>query len=198
MITDTMRNANLQKGEMEDLRGQTMKEERSLNERKRAIDAEMAEIQPLVEEAKKAVGNIKPQTLAEIRALRMPPQVIRDILEGVLRLMGVQDTTWNSMKTFLAKRGVKDEILSFDARRITAKNREIVETLLEERSESFDPAVAKRASVAAAPLASWVLANVKFSYVLEKVSRRSRKNGKMSFSVTCNFTAHILGETSGS
>ena len=73
------------------------------------------------------------------------------------------------MKTFLAKRGVKDEILSFDARRISSRNREIVETLLEERSDSFDPQVAKRASGAAAPLASWVLANVKFSYVLEKV-----------------------------
>ena len=75
------------------------------------------------------------------RSLRAPPTVIRDILEGVLRLMGTQDTSWNSMKTFLAKRGVKDEILSFDARRISSKNREIVEKLLEERSDSFDPQV---------------------------------------------------------
>ncbi len=56
MITDTMRNANLQKGEMEDLRGQTLKEEKHLNQRKKEIDLEMAEIQPLVEEAKKAVS----------------------------------------------------------------------------------------------------------------------------------------------
>jgi len=83
--------------------------------------------------------------------------------------MGVQDTSWNSMKTFLAKRGVKDEILSFDARRINPANRAVVERLLEERADSFDPAVAKRASGAAAPLASWVLANVKFSYGSEKV-----------------------------
>ena len=50
----------------------------------------MAEIQPLVEEAKKAVGSIKNSTLSEVRALRMPPEVIRDILEGVLCLMGTQ------------------------------------------------------------------------------------------------------------
>ena len=42
--------------------------------------------------------------------MRAPPEVIRDILEGVLRLMGIQDTSWNSMKSFLAKRGVKEEI----------------------------------------------------------------------------------------
>ena len=45
------------------------------------------------------------------RSLRAPPEVIRDILEGVLGLMGIQDTSWNSMKNFLAKRGVKDEIM---------------------------------------------------------------------------------------
>jgi len=82
-ITDTMRNANLQKDEMEDLRGKTLQEERSLKERRVEIDREMAEIQPLVEEAKKAVGNIKSTTLAEIRALRAPPTVIRDILEVI-------------------------------------------------------------------------------------------------------------------
>ena len=123
MITDTMRNANMQKTDMEGLKGDTVKEEKVLNERKKNIELEMAEIGPLVEEAKKAVGNIKSSTLSEIRSLRAPPNVIRDILEGVLCLMGTQDTSWNSMKSFLAKRGVKDEILSFDARRITPKSR---------------------------------------------------------------------------
>lgn len=57
-----------------------------------------AALQPLVDEAKRAVGNIKPEALSEIRSLRMPPDVIRDILEGVLRLMGIFDTSWVSMK----------------------------------------------------------------------------------------------------
>jgi dynein heavy chain 2 len=55
----------------------------------------MEEIKPLVEEAKQAVGNIKASTLSEIRSLRAPPDVIRDVLEGVLCLMGTQDTSWN-------------------------------------------------------------------------------------------------------
>jgi dynein heavy chain 2 len=78
--------------------------------RKKAIDVELAEIEPLIQEASAAVGNIKSESLSEIRSLRAPPDVIRDILEGVLRLMGILDTSWNSMKTFLAKRGVKEEI----------------------------------------------------------------------------------------
>ena len=78
--------------------------------RKEDIDKELAEVEPLIEEAKRAVADIKPEALSEVRSMRAPPEAVRDILEGVLRLMGIQDTSWNSMKTFLAKRGIKEDI----------------------------------------------------------------------------------------
>ena len=90
---------------------------------------------------------------------------------------------YSSMKNFLAKRGVKEEIMNFDARRINPKNREIVEALLEEKSNSFDPNVAKKASSVAAPLASWVLANVKFSYVLDKVKPLEQEQARLQRSL---------------
>jgi dynein heavy chain 2, cytosolic len=80
------------------------------NSSKKGIDQEMAEIEPLLAEARAAVSDIRNEALAEIRSLRAPPDTIRDILEGVLRLMGILDTSWTSMKSFLAKRGVKEEI----------------------------------------------------------------------------------------
>ena len=78
--------------------------------RKEDIDKVLAEVEPLIEEAKRAVADIKPKALSEVRSMRAPPEAVRDILEGVLRLMGIQDTSWNSMKTFLAKRGIKEDI----------------------------------------------------------------------------------------
>ena len=168
-ITVSMQRATEQKNEMEVLKQKQNEERAKLEKRKKAIDIELSEIEPLVQEAKRAVGNIKPETLSEIRALRAPPEVIRDILEGVLRIMGVFDTSWGSMRSFLARRGVKEEIQSFDARKIAPEIRESVQKLLEKNKKSFDPAVAKRASVAAAPLAAWVKANCRFSYVLEKI-----------------------------
>lgn len=110
MITTTMENANVHKEKMENLKQQTEKENELLMKRKEEIEIELAEVEPLVQEARAAVGNIKTEALSEIRSLRAPPDVIRDILEGVLRLMGIQDTSWNSMKTFLAKRGAKEDI----------------------------------------------------------------------------------------
>uniref|UniRef100_A0A8B9QWJ8 Cytoplasmic dynein 2 heavy chain 1 n=1 Tax=Anas platyrhynchos TaxID=8839 RepID=A0A8B9QWJ8_ANAPL len=111
--------------------------------------------------SKLAVGNIKPESLSEIRSLRMPPDIIRDILEGVLQLMGIFDTSWVSMK--------REDIATFDARNIPKEIRESVEELLYKNRSSFDPKNAKRASAAAAPLAAWVNANVQYSHVLERI-----------------------------
>ncbi|KAM9801492.1 cytoplasmic dynein 2 heavy chain 1 [Neosynchiropus ocellatus] len=168
-ITTSMQNTSDQKAEMEKIKEKMAQEVSKIGERKAKIEDELREVQPLVDEAKSAVGNIKPEALSEIRSLRMPPDVIRDILEGVLRLMGIFDTSWVSMKSFLAKRGVREDIATFEARNITPEIRQSVEELLNKNKASFDPKNAKRASAAAAPLAAWVKANVQYSHVLERI-----------------------------
>ena len=69
------------------------------------------------------MGGIKSDNLNEIRSLKMPPEAIRDVLEGVLRIMGNYDTSWISMKRFLGNKSVKDELIHFDSRKITPEVR---------------------------------------------------------------------------
>ena len=114
----------------------------------------------------------------------MPPDAIRDVLEGVLRLMGQKDTSWNSIKKFLGQRSVKEEILNFDAHRVTPQIRADVESLLAERASSFEHAVIYRVSVAAAPMASWVKANLKYSIVLEKIAPLEKSLESLTVSLT--------------
>ncbi|CAD5207659.1 unnamed protein product [Bursaphelenchus okinawaensis] len=121
------------------------------------------------DEARKAVGSIKSESLSEIRSLRAPPDAIRDILQAVLLFMGILDNSWDSMRRFLAKNGVKDEIINFDARNVTPDIRKRVQKVVAEKRNSFDEKTAKRASVAAAPLAAWVMANIEYSAILEKI-----------------------------
>ncbi|XP_041438616.1 cytoplasmic dynein 2 heavy chain 1 isoform X2 [Xenopus laevis] len=168
-ITTSMQNASDQKAEMEKIQQKIAEEAVKIAERKRKIEDELKEVQPLVNEAKEAVGNIKPESLSEIRSLRAPPDIIRDILEGVLRMMGIFDTSWVSMKSFLAKRGVREDIVTFDVRNISSEIRTSVEELLKMKRTSFEEKNARRASAAAAPLAAWVIANVQYSHVLEKI-----------------------------
>lgn len=98
-ITRSMQGAGEQKIEMEDLKVKIEAENKILAKRKAEIEEELKEVQPIVDEAKRAVGQIKSESLSEIRALRAPPDAVRDILEGVLRLMGILDTSWTSIKT---------------------------------------------------------------------------------------------------
>ena len=166
---------------MEVLKRQADEENKMLQKRKFEIDSELSEVEPLVKAAKKAVGSIKSETLGEIRALRAPPAAIRDILEGVLKIMGILDTSWVSMKryevrttfeivfivyrnllnqigralnllnnivfhlfSFLAKRGVKEDIQTFDARKITPDIRKGVEDMMRKNGASFEEAVCSK------------------------------------------------------
>ncbi len=87
--------------EMEQLKEKVNEETASIERQKREIDDELAETQPLIDQAKQAVGSLKSDTLVEIRSLRSPPEVIRDVLEGVLKLMGMSDTSWPSMTAYV-------------------------------------------------------------------------------------------------
>ena len=54
---------------------------------------------------------------------------------------------------------------------------------VEERKHSFKPDVAKKASAVAAPLAAWVVANVKFSYILDKIKPLEQEQSKLQRSL---------------
>ena len=148
-------------------------------ERKAEVESELSRIAPVLEAARQAVGNIKSDNLNEIRMLKMPPEAIRDVMEGVLRVMGNFDTSWVSMKRFLGNRSVLSEILNFDSRKITPEIRQSVQELLKSKGQSFEHATIYRVSVAAAPLAAWVKANMEYSSVLERVSPLESKNAEL-------------------
>jgi dynein heavy chain 2 len=169
-ITDSMVEAAEQKKEMESLQETLREEEIKIVARKQAVELELAEVEPVIRAAKAAVGEIRAESLSEIRSLRAPPPAIRDVLEAVLRLMGNLDMSWNSMKSFLGQRTVKEEILNFDVRSISRSTREAVAELIRKNQNSFEESVIKRASLAAAPLAMWVKANIQYAIVAEKVA----------------------------
>lgn len=66
----------------------------------------------------------------------MPPEAIHDVLNAVLRIFGVFDASWNSMKKFLSNRSIIDSILDFDPRVINPENRREVDKLLSLRRET--------------------------------------------------------------
>ncbi|VDK58129.1 unnamed protein product [Cylicostephanus goldi] len=174
-----MQGAEDQKTSMEQLRAATEEENVKIAEKKKKIDEQLKEVEPLLNEARSAVGSIKSESLSEIRSLRAPPEAIRDILQAVLLFMGILDTSWEAMRKFLSKSSVKDEIINFDAHRITKDVHKKVSALVKSKEASFDPKNAKRASIAAAPLAAWVTANLQYAEILEKISPLEQEKNQL-------------------
>ena len=174
-IEQNMSDSAEQKEKAEELQGKLGEEQKEIAVSSAKIANELGGIQPMLDAAREAVSGIKSDNLNEIKALKAPPEAIRDVLEGVLALLGVQDTSWQSMRKFLGERGVKERIIDFDAKSITPSIREGVERLLQQKPASFKHENIVRASVAAAPLASWVTANVEYASVLERIDPLQRQ-----------------------
>ncbi|GBG24746.1 Cytoplasmic dynein 2 heavy chain 1 [Hondaea fermentalgiana] len=168
-ITEALQLASKTRKETETLSEDLKRAEEETLARKGKIEEELSEIQPVLESAKQAVGQIKSEHLNELRSLNTPPEPVRDVLSAVLMLLGIRDTSWMSIKRFLGNRGVKEDILNFDTQRITADIRSQVMKLLRSKGSSFERSAIQRVSVAAAPMAAWVKANVRYSLVLDKI-----------------------------
>lgn len=169
-ITETMEDANRRKMEVEKLSQQLAIDEVEIQRQKGGVEAELAEVQPKIDQARQAVGSIKKEHLAEIKSMKAPPEPIRDVLEAVMKLMGQTDTTWGSMRNFLGQTGFKERVVNFDASTISDAMHRDVSALTAKRSASFDPKKIGYVSQAAAPLAAWTVANLMYSKVLQMVA----------------------------
>merc|ERR1711936_311936 len=60
-----------------------------INERTKAVEAELAEAKPALEAAQKAVSNINKKQLQELKALKKPPKMVEMTLNCVMTIMGI-------------------------------------------------------------------------------------------------------------
>ena len=75
--------------------------------------------------------------------------------------------------------GAKEEIMHFNTDKVSKEHLRLTQALVEKNKASFDEETAKRASVAAAPLAAWVKACVKYAEVHEKIAPLATEKRKL-------------------
>jgi dynein heavy chain 2 len=169
-ITQKIGKAQERRREVDELKKASSAEEAVAQKQKEAVEAELLDVNPILEAARQSVGEIRKDSLAEIKALRMPSPVIQDVITAVFLLLGQEDLSWNTMKSFLSSQSMKEQILHFDARAITPRLRAAVQDHMAKKPDSFDEKKVARVNVSVAPLAVWCVANVKYSIVLEKIA----------------------------
>ena len=119
-IKETMELSLKEKEASDQLNQKIMKDNQMIQEKEKIIDQKLGKVQPMIEEAKKAVSNIKKQDLAEIISMLKPPDPVRHVLQGVLIILGETELDWSNCIKFL-RGGVTKLIMSFDAKTMITK-----------------------------------------------------------------------------
>ncbi|KAK2946340.1 putative Cytoplasmic dynein 2 heavy chain 1 [Blattamonas nauphoetae] len=180
-----------QRTEATDLEEKLKKQTVEVDKQTKAIQKELSEVQPLIDQATKAVDKINPKDINELKGMNKPPEAVAHILAAVLTLLGEGTSEWGVMKRFLAQSGSIQRIASFDPKTIKKNIRDKTKIAIEKNQNSFKPEVAAHASKAVAPLAMWAQACVQYSEVYESVApleEKARKNDELSKEMKAKLT----------
>lgn len=130
-------------------------------------DLELAE--PAVLEAQRGVQNIKKQHLTEMRSMSNPPAAVKMAMESVCILLGYVANSWRDVQLIVRKDDFIASIVNFDNEsQLTAEKRAYMEETYLSRPD-FNYEAIYRASKACGPLFQWVVAQVRYSEILDKV-----------------------------
>ncbi len=129
---------------------------------------ELAEAEPAVMDAHAAVSSIKKNHLQEVRTMANPPEAVKLAMESVCTLLGHRIDSWKSIQTILRGEGFIRSILDYDTSKLTKQMRDFMKKeYLARPTFNFD--AVNRASKACGPLVKWVIAQVRYSEILDKV-----------------------------
>ncbi|GEM09361.1 cytoplasmic dynein heavy chain 1 [Rhodotorula toruloides] len=145
------------------------KQKRAIAERREIVMGELADAEPAVEDAQAAVSNIKKQQLTEVRSMANPPEAVKLSMEAVCILLGHRIEGWKSVQAVLRSESFIASIVNFDtAHMMTRQLRDKMRNEYLSRP-SFNFETVNRASKACGPLVKWVIAQVNYSSILDKV-----------------------------
>lgn len=149
--------------------GELSKQEQSIRSRKDVVMAELKDAEPAVIEAQKGVEDIKKQHLTEMRSMSNPPAAIKLCLESVCSLLGYNVSSWRDVQLVVRKDDFITSIVRYNNEvHLTHEMREYMQGTYLSRPD-FNFETINRASTACGPLLLWVIAQIKYSTVLQKI-----------------------------
>ncbi|PVU91581.1 hypothetical protein BB561_004323 [Smittium simulii] len=158
-------------------------------EKRRKIALEdLEKAEPAVIEAKQAVSGINRAMLTEVRTMANPPLPVKLAMESACTLLGHKQTDWRTLQGIIRKDDFITSIMNFDTE--SRMNRQLCDKMkqayLNRPDYNFESI--NRASRACGPLAKWVIAQVNYASILERVEplRNEVKSLEEAASVTKN------------
>ena len=168
MVSD-QQEAEQKKAASIEIQAALVEQDKHIEERRNIVMADLADAEPAVLEAQSAVGNIKRQHLQEVRAMANPPEAVKLAMESVCTILGHKIDSWRTVQGIIRRDDFIQRIVNFDTNvQMTKQMRELMKREYLARP-SFNFETVNRASRACGPLVKWVIAQVRFSEILDKV-----------------------------
>ncbi|KAH8120470.1 dynein heavy chain protein 1 [Phellopilus nigrolimitatus] len=146
-----------------------VEQDRHIDQRRNVVMADLADAEPAVLDAQAAVSNIKRQHLQEVRSMANPPEAVKLAMESVCTVLGHKIDSWRTVQGIIRRDDFIQRIVNFDTNtQMTKPLRDLMKRDFLSRS-NFNFETINRASKACGPLVKWVLAQVRFSEILDKV-----------------------------
>ncbi|CED84986.1 dynein heavy chain cytosolic [Phaffia rhodozyma] len=167
MVTD-QQEAEQKKAASIEIQAALAKQDAQIKERSAIVMSDLAEAEPAVLEAQAAVSNIRKQHLTEVRSMANPPEAVKVAMESVCTVLGHKFDSWKTVQGLIRREDFIPSITSFDTSKMTRQLRDkMAREYLSRPGYTFE--VVDRASKACGPLVKWVIAQVRFSDILDKV-----------------------------
>jgi dynein heavy chain 1 len=152
-----------------EIQGALVEQEKNIDQRRSVVMADLANAEPAVLEAQSAVSSIKRQHMQEVRAMANPPEAVKLAMESVCTLLGHKIDSWRTVQGIIRRDDFIQRIVNFDTNASLTK--QLRETMKKDflNRPSFNFEVVNRASRACGPMVKWVIAQVHFSEILDRV-----------------------------
>lgn len=167
MVAD-QQEAEQKKAASIEIQAALVEQDRNIAERRAVVMADLADAEPAVLDAQAAVSNIKRQHLQEVRTMANPPEAVKIAMESVCTILGHKIDSWRTVQGIIRRDDFIQRIVNFDTNTLTKGLRETMKReFLSRPNYKFE--TVNHASKACGPLVKWVIAQVRFSEILDKV-----------------------------
>jgi dynein heavy chain 1 len=144
-------------------------QEKEISQRREVVMEDLANAEPAVQEAQESVGNIKKQHLTEVRSMGNPPAPVKNAMESVCIALGHRVDSWKTVQGIIRRDDFISSIVNFDTdQQMTRQVRSQMKRDYLSQA-GYNHETINRASKACGPLAKWVIAQVQYSEILDRV-----------------------------
>ncbi|XP_063992490.1 dynein axonemal heavy chain 2 [Diachasmimorpha longicaudata] len=134
--------------------------------------ADLADVEPALDEAMKALDTLNKKDLAEIKSFARPPPKVEIVLEAVMILKN-SEPTWSESKKQLGDVNFLTSLRNFDKDHISDKTLKTIGKYTS--NPEFDPEKVGQVSIAAKSLAMWVIAMENYGKLYRIIAPKREK-----------------------